>query len=152
MPEDDNEPRSAVEVIDGHCRALLESLDSIAETTSAELLYRRPPQITIGENILRSAACLEQVFGGLTANLWDDPFEWTLPEALSTTERIREYISEVDKVRGELFAHLRDEALLKLVSSPTGQQKTIMGLLLESLIASSDYRGRAIVTSRLFRL
>jgi hypothetical protein len=32
------------------------------------------------EQILRSARIVEQVSGGITANLWDDPFEWTLPE------------------------------------------------------------------------
>ena len=29
-----------------------------------------------------SAGTIEQTFGGITANLWDDPFEWTLPETL----------------------------------------------------------------------
>jgi hypothetical protein len=43
-------------------------------------LYREQPATgdSCGEQVLRSAAIVEQSFGGLTANLWDDPFEWTL--------------------------------------------------------------------------
>ena len=52
-----------------------------------------------GEQVLRSAAIVEQTFGGLTANLWDDPFEWTLPETLSTSAKVIEYLNEVEATR-----------------------------------------------------
>jgi hypothetical protein len=59
---------------------------------STELLYTRPPKAssndTCGEQILRCGAVIEQSFGGLTANLWDDPFEWTLPENLNTPDKV----------------------------------------------------------------
>lgn len=152
MNDDHHEQRSTVKVLDGQFKALIKSLDQLAGETSDEVLYKRPPRITIGENILRSAACLEQVFGGLTANLWDDPFEWTLPETLSTTERIREYLAEVDVARTEFFEHLHDAALVKLIAAPSGEQKPIIGVLLESLVVSSDYRGRAVVISKLLRI
>ncbi|HEX2269316.1 MAG TPA: hypothetical protein VHH35_07275, partial [Pyrinomonadaceae bacterium] len=56
--------------------------------------------------ILRSAAVIEQTFGGLTANLWDDPFEWTLPETLSTPELVIEHLSEVDALRQRFFSSI----------------------------------------------
>ena len=50
-------------------------------------LYRKPrvlpktfTMFSVGEYILRSAATVEQTFGALTTRMWDDPFEWTLPE------------------------------------------------------------------------
>src|ERR1044072_5691571 len=57
------------------------------------------PVYSCGEHLLRSAAAVEQTFGGITVNLWDDPFEWTLPESLSTKERVAEYLGEVAATR-----------------------------------------------------
>ena len=97
------------------------------------------------EQILRSAAVIEQTFGGLTANLWDDPFEWTLPETLSTPQLIIEYLSEVDASRQRAFSSIGDdEELRKYVSVPSGEPKTLIELLLDTLVRASDYRGRAI--------
>jgi hypothetical protein len=97
------------------------------------------------EQILRSAAVIEQTFGGLTANLWDDPFEWTLPETLSTPQLIVEYLSEVDSSRQRAFSSIGDdEELCKYVSVPSGEPKTLIELLLDTLVRASDYRGRAI--------
>ena len=42
----------------------------------------------LGEHIVRSAGAVEQTFDGITANLWDDPFEWTLPENLATPREV----------------------------------------------------------------
>jgi hypothetical protein len=100
--------------------------------------------VSIGENILRSAAAVEQTCGGLTANLWDDPFEWTLPETLSSADRIVEYLSEVDLARQRAFnSILDDSALTKYVSVPSGEPRLLVSLLLETLVSASDYRGRA---------
>ena len=96
------------------------------------------------ENLLRSAAVIEQTFGGLTANLWDDPFEWTLPETLSSAELIIEYLSEVDQARQRAFnSILDDSALSKYISVPSGEPRLLVSLLLETLVTASDYRGRA---------
>lgn len=103
--------------------------------------------MAIGEQVLRSAAAIEQTFGGLTANLWDDPFEWTLPETLSTPESIVEYLSEVDALRERAFSSIdSDEALSRFVSLPSGDPCTLMQLLVETLVRASDYRGRAVAT------
>ena len=103
--------REIVQRIDEKFAGLLNSLKDLASSVPASLLYRNPPAVSIGENILKSAGALEQTFGGLTVNLWDDPFEWTLPEALSNAERISEYLDEVDKARQRAFASFgNDEA------------------------------------------
>src|SRR5712691_6988646 len=83
---------------------------------SPELLYYRPPTESnsssgqsCGEQILRSAAVVEQTFGGLTTNLWDDPFEWTLPETLSTPEKVFDYLKEVEATRKRGFELLKND-------------------------------------------
>ena len=87
-----------------------------------------------GELILRSAAAVEQTFGGLTVRLWDDPFEWTLPEELSTIEKIFEYFDEVKKTRNNGFALLvSDDDLFKEISAPQ-KMTSIADLLLDSII------------------
>ena len=89
---------------------MIDSLKKLVETVDQDLLYRHPPAVAIGEQILRSAAAIEQTFGGLTSNLWDDPFEWTLPETLSTPAAIVEYLSEVDALRQRAFMSINGDA------------------------------------------
>ena len=128
-----NTEREIVQQIDQAFANLLVSLKDLAGSV--------PPDI-----LLRSAAAVEQMCGGLTANLWDDPFEWTLPETLSNTDRIIEYLSEVDLARQRAFNSIRDDsALTRYISAPTGEQP-LVNLLLETLVKASDYRGRAVAT------
>ena len=60
---------------------------SLILATPPDAIYRHQPEqhphlfSSVGECVLRGAAVVEQAFGGITANLWDDPFEWTLPVA-----------------------------------------------------------------------
>ena len=98
--------------------------------------------------ILRSAATIEQMCGGLTAGLWDDPFEWTLPETLSNADRIIEYLSEVDLARERTFNSIDDAALTKYISVPSGEERPLISLLLETLVKASDLRGRAATEGR----
>ena len=99
------------------------------------------------EQIVRSAAVIEQTFGGLTTNLWDDPFEWTLPETLSTPQLIVAYLSEVDAVRKRAFSSIAgDDELSRYVPVPSGEPTRLIELLLATLVEASDYRGRAIAT------
>jgi hypothetical protein len=131
-----NTEREIVQHIDQAFANLIANLKDLAGSV--------PPDL-----FLRSAAVIEQTCGGLTANLWDDPFEWTLPETLSNAERILEYLSEVDLARQRAFNSIRDDsALTKYISGPTGEQQLVK-LLLETLVKASDYRGRAMATVKL---
>ena len=136
--------REIVNHIDLELASVVNGLKELVNSVPGHLLYHHPPDVSIGENILRSAAVIEQVCGGLTANLWDDPFEWTLPETLSNADRIIEYLSEVDLARQLAFnSILDDNALTKLISVPSGEPRLLVSLLLETLVTASDYRGRA---------
>jgi hypothetical protein len=122
-----------------------------------ELLDRIPPQLlyqkirasasgpdkSFGEEVLRSAGAIEQTFGGLTANLWDDPFEWTLPETLTTREKLREYLDEVEATRKRGFELLRsDDDLAKEIMAPAGPTQ-LLPLLLDTLERAGHHLGSA---------
>ena len=111
----------------------------------------RLPSYSCGEQLLRSAACVEQTFGGITANLWDDPFEWTLPEALSTTAHVAEYLGEVEATRRRGLALIEtDDDLLKEIIMPTGEMRSLGVLLIETLMRAAHHQGRAFATFQLF--
>lgn len=131
---------------------------ALIEAVPGEKLYWQPrqssgafPIYSCGEHLLRSAASVEQTFGGLTTNLWDDPFEWTLPETLKTPQSVAEYLGEVEATRRRGFALLRgDEELLKEIVVPSGEMRLICALLLETLDRAAHHQGRAFATFRLF--
>jgi len=124
----------------------------------AEKLYWQPreaagmfPVYSCGEYILRSGAAVEQTFGGITANLWDDPFEWTLPETLPTPERVEEYLSEVEDTRRRGFALFRsDQDLLKEIAAPSGEMRSLFEMISETLVRAAHHEGRAFATFRMF--
>lgn len=132
--------REIVNHLDEQFASLINSLKDRVRSVPPDLLYRHPPAVSIGENVLRSAAAIEQTCGGLTANLWDDPFEWTLPETLSNAERIIEYLSEVDAARERAFSSIVDDsALSKFISVPSGEPQLLIDLLRETLAKAADY-------------
>ena len=123
---------------------------AILDLTSDENLYKRPRELpntfamfTIGEYVLRSAAAVEQTFGGITTRLWDDPFEWTLPEKLYSIELIKDYLIEVDKTRAVGIAFIAtDESLSKSIPAPV-KILPISTVLIDTLGRSEHYLGRA---------
>ena len=127
-----NTDREIVQHIDKEYASLIKSLKDLARSGSSY------------QNILRSAATIEQMCGGLTANLWDDPFEWTLPETLSNANRVVEYLSEVDLARERAFVSIDDAALTKYISVPSGEEQQLIRVLLETLVRASEFRGQAI--------
>jgi hypothetical protein len=127
--------REIVQHIDQAFAALIVSLKDLARSV--------PP-----ENLVRSAAAIEQMCGGLTANLWDDPFEWTLPEILSNPDLVIEYLGEVDLTRQRTFNSIDDAALTKLISVPSGESRVLMSLLLETLVRASALSARAAQLGR----
>jgi hypothetical protein len=155
-------------------RQIIESLDrefaqlhvnscALIERTPTESLYA-PPQATdptalvsevrqlpsLGECTLRSAAAIEQTFGGITSNLWDDPFEWTLPEYLSTPAKIRDHLAEVEATRQRAFKSFADDnCLLKQVAVPSGDTRLLIDLLLETLLRAANWQSRAAVVMQI---
>ena len=114
------------------------------------LLYRRPRDLertfspfSCGEYLLRSAASVEQAILGLTRTLWDDPFEWTLPEELSSVTSVRDYLNEVELERKSGFEFLTaDTDLARSVRSPR-ELRTIHAVLLRALARAEHFQGRA---------
>ena len=103
--------REIVQQLDQEFASLINSLKDLARSVPPGSEY---------QHVLRSAAVIEQVCGGLTSNLWDDPYEWTLPETLSNTDRRSEYLSEVDLARQRAFNAIADDgALTRYISVPS---------------------------------
>jgi hypothetical protein len=145
-------------------REIVESLDrefarlhlrscALIEHTPVEILYpvgkgkNLAPLHSVGENVLRCAAAIEQTFGGITANLWDDPFEWTLPEYLSTPAKIIDHLSEVEATRKRAFASFADDAcLLKHVATPSTEIQPLIALILTTLVRAAEYQAQAAAT------
>ena len=125
------------------------SRELLAKIPAADL-YRRPRELehsiaafSCGEFLLRSAAVVEQTFGGITTRLWDDPFEWTLPEKLSTHAMVQGYMDEVEQTRIAGFNFFNsDDDLRKQIPAPENL-RTIFDLLLETIARSEHYQGRA---------
>lgn len=135
--------------LDGRSRLLLERLEP-------SLLYARPVQIesemaafSCGEFILRSAARVEQTFGGITTRLWDDPFEWTLPEKLATVRDVNQYLDEVEAVRLRGFSQFSSASDLERMIPAPSELKPLGELLLDTLAAANHFQGKAYAVFRL---
>lgn len=114
------------------------------------LLYEPPAavtddmiKLTIGENILRSAAIVEMTFGGITTRLWDDPFEWTLPEALDGRDKIKVYLNEVEATRLRGFASFRSDSDLGRNIPAPRELRPLGEILLEAIAEAEHFQGRA---------
>lgn len=142
--------RARVDLFDHEFASLIESLRTLTKSVPPDSLYKPVASLTVGENVLKSAGVVEQTFGGITTNLWDDPFEWTLRETLSTPDLVLKYLSEVETTRQRAFASFADDqTLLKLIAVPSGSSRTLLELLLKTLTLASDYRGRAVATLKM---
>ena len=131
-----------------------ESRELIRAISPGLLYYRSSnstPAQSCGEQVLRSAAVVEQTFGGLTTNLWDDPFEWTLPETLSTPEKVSDYLREVEATRKRGFELFQsDDDLAREIMAPAGATQ-LHPLLLDTLVRARHYLGSAKATFDLVR-
>jgi len=130
----------------------------LIQAISPELLYLQPPaQLnslplhSCGEHLLRSAAVVEQTFGGITTNLWDDPFEWTLPETLPTVDKVAGYLDEVEATRHRGFQLFKSDLdIVKEIMSPSGPTQ-LLPLLLDTLARAAHHQGRAWATFEILR-
>ena len=146
-----------IECLDRQFAQLHTGAYELVEALSPELLYRHPAESNLatlrscGEHILRSAAIVEQTFGGIATNLWDDPFEWTLPETLSTPDKVAAYLGEVEATRKRGFELFQsDEDLLKEIMAPAGYTQ-LLPLLLDTLARAAHHQGRARATFEILR-
>lgn len=121
---------------------LNEEMVAIVETSSDRSLFKEgdkgeiPPRTPPSVSIVRAAAVVEQVFGGLTTRLWDDPFEWTLPEALNNRQSVLDYLDEVKKRQAEVFQHLQTDADLERETPAPIEIMPIVTILLSALTRS----------------
>ncbi|MCZ2391803.1 MAG: hypothetical protein LC113_12080 [Acidobacteria bacterium] len=136
------------EQIDAETRSLL------ALTPAARLFENAGtaelPFMSVGTCLLRSAAAVEQAFGGITTRLWDDPFEWTLPEKLSTHELIAEYLDEVAATRNHGLSFLSSDDDLRRELPAPEKLVSIFSLLMGTAAAADHYLGRAAAIFQLF--
>lgn len=152
--------REIVKKLDREFARLHLNACEVIEHTSADILYAAPTRAgsasasqtlpSIGESVLRSAAAIEQTFGGITANLWDDPFEWTLPEYLSTPEKIRDHLGEVEATRKHAFSSfVDDDCLRKHVAVPSGGTRPLIDLLRETVDRAAAFHGQALIVLKI---
>jgi hypothetical protein len=138
--------RESIERLDGQFADLHTRSHELIARLPSERLYAKPDGSadSFGEQILRSAAVVEQSFGGLTANLWDDPFEWTLPETLNATAKVLEYLDEVEVTRQHAFQSIEsDDDLSKEIMTPAGSTQ-LLPFLLDTLRRARHHHQRAV--------
>jgi hypothetical protein len=141
--------RTVIESFDTEFHRLHARSCKLIETIPVEMLYRdshaNSGSGSVGVFVLKTAGVVEQTCGGITSNLWDDPFEWTLPETLSTSARVIEYLCEVEETRKHAFACFAgDEDLLKKIATPSGEMRPLISLLLDTLVRALGFQGRAV--------
>jgi hypothetical protein len=148
--------RQIVESLDREFARLHSRSCTVVEKTADAILYKmvsaekKVSLASVGESVLRCAAAIERTFGGITSNLWDDPFEWTLPEQLSTSAKVLEHLAEVEAMRRRAFDSFSDDAcLLKHVATPSDETRPLVELLLETLVLAADYQGQGIVALKI---
>lgn len=144
--------RQSIENLDEQFADLYRQSRDLITRLPRNLLYRGADEWeACGEDLLRSAAVVEQAFGGLTANLWDDPFEWTLPETLSTAEKVNEYLAEVEATRRQAFDSFQDDGELdKEIMTPSGRTQ-LLRFLLDTLQRARHHHHRALTICDRFR-
>ncbi|PYP89624.1 MAG: hypothetical protein DMF61_02850 [Blastocatellia bacterium AA13] len=135
-----------------HCN-LIEVLNLIPE----DRLYWKPFEsasflrvYSCAELIVHIGAVVEYTFNGITSNFWDDPFEWTLREHLSTHALVAEYLEEAARVRRLAFEQMTDQDLSKTLYFPNGAPSTISELLLRALSHAAHHRGQVYAYVHLF--
>jgi len=149
--------KSQIEIFDRKFSALNMRSGELLNFISDDKLFWRPRELkqtyqmfSCGEYLLRSAGAIEQTFGGITTRLWDDPFEWTLPEELSTTALMAEYLSEVEITRQRGFSLFKtDEDLRREMPAPE-KLKSIFEILLGAIVRAENFQGRAFAVFQMF--
>lgn len=132
-----------IEILDGKFAQIADGWGEVVHELNSDTLYRKSNaktrSLSCGEHIVRSARIVEQTFGGITANLWDDPFEWTLPETLTTPESVLDYLREVEATRRRGFELIKTEKdLTKEIMTASGARQ-LLSLLLDTLVRAGHH-------------
>ncbi|MFL6468699.1 MAG: hypothetical protein ACJ72Z_12145 [Pyrinomonadaceae bacterium] len=143
-------PRDSILKFDEKFGRLHRSSVSIIASTDDRALYAEPSiqdnsmmTFSVGTSVIRSAGIVEQMIGGITTRLWDDPFEWTLPERLPGKSNVIVYLKEVEERRAHGFDYFRiDSDLDKMIPSPI-EMRSLFDILLETLITAERFYGNA---------
>lgn len=130
-------------LVDGRSRELLSKIGD-------DQLFARPREtpnsltaFSCGEYIVRSAAMVEKTFSGITTRLWDDPFEWTLPERLANKSGVLQYLDEVEATRNKGFDFFGSDDDLKRQMLAPDRLRTVFEIILETLAKAEHFQGRA---------
>lgn len=142
--------RTLIEELEAEFAVLETRLRTLLEKTPEELLFVKPfhdektlVELSVGGCVIRAAAMIEQVFLGLTRRLWDDPFEWTLAEKLSSREAILGYMSEVSEMRTKGMTFLRSDTDLSRQLPAPEELRSIFAVLVGALLRAECFRGKA---------
>ncbi len=149
--------KTLINIFDAQFKKLHERSEELVKKISPDKLFWKPDEMkeiytmfSFGEFILRSAGAVEQTFGGITVKLWDDPFEWSLPEELSTSGKILDYLREVEQTRQNGFGYfISDKDLYKEIPAPE-KLTTIAELLIETIARAEHFQGRAFAVFQTF--
>ncbi len=149
--------KNFIEIFDERFLEIHKNSCKVIEKTPGEFIYKQLnksetefPFNSIGGNILRSAGAVEQTFGGITVRLWDDPFEWTLPEELKTAKKITEYLQETEETRKRGFLLFSSEDDFRKEIPAPEKFKSLFQILLETVARAEHFQGRAIAVRQTF--
>ncbi|CAN5547969.1 hypothetical protein BH10ACI2_BH10ACI2_15870 [soil metagenome] len=129
--------------LDARSRRLLAKVDEAHLFVKPREIANSMAMFSCGEYILRSAAMVEKTFGGITTRLWDDPFEWTLPEKLADHDGIYRYMDEVEETRKKGFAFFTSDADLNRQIPAPEKLLPIIDIFLDTLAKAAHFQGRA---------
>ncbi|MEO6589095.1 MAG: hypothetical protein ABIP06_07185 [Pyrinomonadaceae bacterium] len=142
--------KSFIEIFDRRFLQIYENSCQLIKKTPDEILYKQLnksatdfPFNSIGGSILRSAGAVEQAFGGITVRLWDDPFEWTLPEELRTGAKITQYLNETEATRQRGFLLFQTDGDLKKEIPAPEKMKMLFEVLIETICKAEHFQGQA---------
>lgn len=125
-----------------HKRAI-ELIDKFPE----DRLFEPVGTSSFGFELIRSAAEVEKAFGGITTRLWDDPFEWTLPEELSDKTAIKNYLEEVRSTRTKGLQFIKHDDELSLQIPAPEKFLSLSEILTETISLASVHLDRATAIS-----
>ena len=147
-------PRTSIDALDAEFRKLHEESKALIKKVDKEILFREIGDShksmmphSVGTFAIRAAAAVEQTINGITVRLWDDPFEWTLPEQLPTVEDLTAYFDEVEAARIRGFKFLSSDAdLQKQIPAPV-ELKSLEQILTDTLKRSNQLLSEAMSNS-----